>query len=107
MALTAEQMIQKVGGRKFVEMVVNSPKNGKTGAEKDRGIKGRIRFRRCEHGVWIIDNYEPKSCSSCNQEVSTKPRDFKPGFNIGLGCWVESRSEEKQMAKRMGFTEAG
>lgn len=104
--ITADQMIQKYGKQKFVEIVKNSPKNGRTGAEKERGIKGRVRFRRCEHGVWIIDNYEPKPCSECVPESSSKSKEFRPGFNIGLGCWVESRSEEKKIAKRLGMIEA-
>lgn len=107
MAISANDLIDKVGKKKFMEMVVNSPKNGKTGAEKDRGIKGRRRFRMCEHGTWVIDNYKPKPCIKCIPEKVTKPKDFKPTFNIGLGCWVESRSDEKRTAKSLGLTEIG
>lgn len=104
--ITAEQMIDKVGKKKFVDMVVNSPKNGQTGAEKDRGIKGRRKFRMCEHGTWIIENYEPKPCAKCIPEVQTKPKDFRAGFNIGLGCWVESRQEERAASRALGLREA-
>jgi len=105
--MTTDQMIQRFGKRGFLELAANSPKNGKTGHEKDRGIKGRRRFKMCEHGVWVIENYEPKKCLKCIPESWTKPIDFKPGFNIGLGCWVESRSEEKRVAKSLGLVEAG
>lgn len=105
--ISAEQMIEKVGKQKFVEMAVHSPKNGKTGAEQDRGIKGRRKFRMCEHGTWVIENYEPKTCAKCVPEVVTKPKDFRAGFNIGLGYWVESRAEEKQIAKSLGLVERG
>lgn len=104
--ITSDKMIEKLGKRKFVDMVVNSQKNGKTGAEKDRGIKGRRKFRMCEHGFWIIDNYEPKRCPNCVTEVQTKTKDFRAGFNIGLGCWVESRQEEKTACKVLGLREA-
>lgn len=104
--ISAEQMIEKVGKEKFVEMVTNSPKNGKTGAEKDRGIKGRRKFRMCQHGNWVIENYKPKQCPKCVPDIQTKPKDFRPGFNIGLGYWVESRQEEKQVAKSLGLREA-
>lgn len=108
MALSADQMIEAYGKEKFAEMVKNSPKNGPTGAERDRGIKGRVKFRYCQHGVALIDNYEPtKGCIKCQPEGYTKPKDFRPGFNIGLGYYVESRSEEKAIAKRLGLTEAG
>jgi hypothetical protein len=105
--ISAEQMIDKVGKDKFVEMVTHSQKNGQTGAEKDRGIKGRRKFRMCEHGTWVIENYEPRHCSKCVPEVVTKPKDFRAGFNIGLGYWVESRSEEKAVAKSLGLIERG
>ena len=105
---TAEELIKKMGKKEFTKFVANSQKNGKTGYEKDRGIKGRIKHRRCQHGVWIIDNYEPKPCNECmDLPKDTKIREFKPTFNIGLGCYVESRSEEKRIAKSMGLEEAG
>jgi hypothetical protein len=105
--ISAEQMIDKVGKAKFIEMAVNSPRNGKTGAEKDRGIKGRRKFRMCEHGTWVIENYEPKPCVKCVPEIATKSKDFRAGFNAGLGYWVESRSEEKAVAKSLGLVERG
>lgn len=105
--MTADQMIQRFGKKKAVDMMVNCPRNGKTGAEKDRGIKGRVRFKMCEHGKWVVENYEPKPCADCIPEIATKGKDFKPYFNIGLGAFVESRSEEKRYAKKIGLVEAG
>lgn len=106
---TAEQMIQAMGKEKFVETIKNAPKNSPTKHDRSRGIKGRIKHRRCQHGVWVIEDYEPKKCDECAQERTRykKSRDFRPTFNMGLGCWVESRSEEKQIAKSMGLEEAG
>lgn len=107
--MSAEQIIDKFGKKKFLEMAHNQP-NGRTGAQKDRGIKGRIKFRYCEHGTCLIDNYEPqKPCGKCHdiEEVQTKSKDFRPYFNAGLGYYVESRSEEKRCAKMLGLVEAG
>lgn len=105
---TAEELISRMGKKGFVDFVAKNQKNGKTGAQKDRGIKGRVRHRRCQHGVWIIEDYEPKDCVAClGMPKETKVKDFRPSFNIGLGCYVESRSEEKRIAKSMGLEEAG
>lgn len=106
--IKAHDMIKRHGKEKFVQIAVNCKRNGKTGAEKQRGIKGRIKYRSCQHGKVLIDNWEPKDhCNDCFGEVQTKSKDFIPYFNMGLGGWVESRSDEKRAAKRLGLQEAG
>lgn len=106
--ITADEMMNKVGKQKFIEMAVNSQR-GVTGAQiqHKRRFGTNIKHKMCEHGNWVIENYEPKKCKECFEEVDTKLPDFKPNFNIGLGCWVESRSDEKRAAKRLGLVEAG
>lgn len=105
--MTFEQMKKKMGTKKAIDTVTHCRRNGPTGADRDRGVKGRVRYRMCEHGTFIIENYEPKICEKCIPEVRTKGKDFQPYFNIGLGAWVESRSEEKRVAKSKGLVEAG
>lgn len=105
--ISAQDLLNRVGKRKFIEITSRLSPNGKTGHDRSRGIKGRVRFRMCEHGTWIIDNYEPKPCLKCVPVRATKGKDFRPYFNVGLGHWVESRSEEKKVAKSLGLTEAG
>ncbi len=106
--MNAVDMIHTMGKKGFVDTVMNSQKNGQTGAQRERGIKGRIKYRQCEHRVWVIDNYEYKGCEKCDgKPKQTKAKDFRAGFNVGLGCWVNSRSEEKRIAKGMGLVEAG
>lgn len=101
-------LIEKLGKRAFVEFCQNNRSNQPSGHDKTRGIKGRIKWSRCEHGAWVIENYEPRVCEACyGKPRSTKARDFKPYFNIGLGAFVESRSEEKRLAKSKGYQEAG
>lgn len=102
------QLIEKLGKRKAVDFMVNSRSNQPTGFDKTRGIRGRVRWSRCQHGKWVIDNYEPQICEQC-QEIPkiTKAKDFKPYFNIGLGAFVESRAEERSLAKSKGYQEAG
>jgi hypothetical protein len=101
------QIIEKLGKRKAVEFMVNSRSNQPTGFDRTRGIRGRVKWRMCEHGTWVIENYEPRKCERCYTERQTKPKDFKPYFNIGLGAFVESRSEEKRLARSKGYLEAG
>lgn len=103
-------LIKKLGKEKFTEFVVNNRNREKTQADKMRGIKGRIRFRMCEHGVWVISNYKPGPCLNCQINRDNKPTkllDFKPYFNIGLGCYVESRQDEKAVVKARNLEESG
>lgn len=105
--IEANRMIDKLGKRKFVETASHCKRPGKSKHEQDRGIKGRVRYRMCEHGKWIIENYEPRVCPKCVHYNRTKPKDFNPYFNVGLGGWVESRADEKRSARRAGLEEAG
>ena len=106
--MTYEQIVKKMGKKKAVEFITENRSNENTAHEKTRGIRGRVRFRRCEHRVWVIDNYEAKPCLKCmGVGVNLKPKEFKPYFNVGLGAFVESRGEEKRLAKSMGLQEAG
>ena len=103
-----QALIDKLGKRKAAEFMQNNRSNQPTAFDKTRGIKGRVKFSRCEHGTWVIENYEQKHCNHCyGKERSTKPKDFKPYFNVGLGAFVESRSEEKRIARQMSLVEAG
>ena len=104
--MSFEQMCKTMGKSKATAMAVRCQGRNKTKAQQDRGIKGRIRYRRCEHGVWIIDNYVSKKCAKCVPADVSRP-EFQPYFNAGLGHWVESRSEEKRCAKSLGLVEAG
>jgi hypothetical protein len=100
------QMCKKMGKAKAMDMAVKCQGRNKTKAQSERGIKGRVRYRRCDHGVWIIDDYKPKVCKKCVPQDISRP-EFSPYFNAGLGHWVESRSEEKRCAKSLGLVEAG
>lgn len=103
-----QDLIDKLGKRGAVEFMQNHRSNQPTGFDRTRGIKGRIRHRRCEHGIWVIQDYEPKRCVKCHgKPKNTKSKDFRPYFNMGLGAYVESRSEEKKLAKSLGLGEAG
>lgn len=145
---TAEELISRMGKKGFVDFVTKNQKNGKTGAQRDRGIKGRVKAKYCSHGVWVMEDYIDRLCVGCHgvsekdvkihnllmkcyylfpifkdkilkiaesyrvskasiQVSYGKLADFRPSFNLGLGCWVESRSEERRIAKSMGLEEAG
>ena len=102
------ELIDKLGKKGFRDFVVNNRSNQPTGHDRTKGIRGRIKFQRCEHGVWTVENYEPRRCEKCHGKPRvTKAKDFKPYFNIGLGAFVESRSEERHLAKAKGYVEAG
>ena len=105
--ITFEQLTKKMGTNGAKEFAVRSKGIEKTEHEKTCGIKGRIRHRMCEHGTWVIKDYEPQECPRCNAPRPTKGLDFRPYFNVGLGAFVESRGEEKRLAKKLGLQEAG
>lgn len=109
--ITAKDMVKKLGKKKFVETVTNS-QHGQTGADLERARrwgKGKTCMKICQHGKVTIRDFQPtKACEACDSSTAvTKSRDFQPHFNAGLGCWVESRSEEKRVARSMGLLEAG
>lgn len=104
----AAKMVEKMGKQAFVNMAMQTNKNEKTGYEKTKGIRGRIKHRLCPHKVWVIENYEARPCAQCSgMPKGTKAKAFRPYFNQGLGAFVSSRSEEKRIAKSMGLVEAG
>lgn len=109
MAIEYQTIINKLGKEKATEFIKESRLNQPTGADRERGIRGRIRFNICGHGVVKIDEYEPTGnhCVKCDGMLVTKPKEFKPYFNIGLGCFVESRQDEKRAAKSKGLIENG
>jgi len=110
MIIPKHDLIKRFGKRGFVKFAVNHRNTREmTGAERahSRRWGKNVKAKMCEHGVWVIDNYKTKKCELCFPETRTKPRDFVPYFNLGLGAYVESRSDEKKCAKRMNLEETG
>jgi len=106
--IEATDMIEKMGKRKFVEFALRNQTPGQRmlDIQKRRRWGRNVKFRKCEHGVWTIDNYVHKRCPKCYASV-TKPPDFQPHFNHGLGVYVESRSDLKKAAKLKGLIHVG
>ena len=109
MIVDKQEIINKLGKKGFEDFVKKHKSNQPTGHDRTKGIKGRIKFRTCSHGNWVIYNFEPKECPRCVSEwnQNSKPRDFQPYFNMGLGCYVESRQDERKAAKKLGLRENG
>jgi hypothetical protein len=109
--IEATDLLQKMGKKKFIEYASKSQK-GETMAKKEkreRWGKGKVFTRICEHNkITIRCGKETHACSACDSSTSyTKLRDFEPHFNMGLGCYVESKSEMKQLAKDRGMVNIG
>lgn len=102
------EALQKMGPTKFKEMVMKGQK-GKTMHDRQRGVRGRVKYRQCQHAVWIVDNYVDKVCDKCLEEMGgfEKGREFQPHFNVGLGCWIESKSEMMKVAKKNNMIHIG
>ena len=100
--IEAKELVKKMGKKKFIEFATHS-QSKQTGAYLERQRRwGKASERYCTtcHG-WF------KDACKCHKDSRTKNPDFQPYFNIGLGCYVESRSEEKRVAKTKGLREAG
>lgn len=106
--IDAATISEKLGKRKFKEFVESNRPRGKNQEEYERGRKwGRIRFRMCKHMVWIIDDYQNKSCNKCVPVSKSKGRDFEPHFNIALGGYIESKTDFKKALKEAGAVHVG
>jgi len=110
--ITFREMMRRVGQEKAIDIAVHNRPGEKTNFEKTRGIKGRVKFRTCKHGNWIIENYEPKDCYLCILEAEVKPNvfsfrcDTREYFNIGTGTYGTT-SEHRKYARSKGLEEAG
>lgn len=103
--ITAETIMEKLGKEKGVEFILKNKSKEKTGAERDRGVKGRVKHRRCSHGVWVIENYEVKNCKDCSGVESGFPGMIihsQEYFNIGTGTFG-TETDHRKAAKGMGL----
>src|SRR3990167_9397145 len=97
-------MVRKLGKKKFVEFVTHS-RSGETMAERRRKTRwGTPKMTMCSHGVWIVEDYKPNGkCKVCNRAHKvTKLPNFEPHFNLGLGGWIESRSDLNRIVRETG-----
>lgn len=101
------QIVQKMGKEGARQFIANNQHGERQCDYEKRHSKGRVKFKMCEHNIWIIENYEPKECQKCHKEPVKKSSEFKPHFNMGLGCYVESKHELKREAKRQGLIHIG
>lgn len=109
--MTFQEMSKRIGKRRAVDVAVHSRAKGPTGFDRTRGIKGRIKFRTCRHGRWVIENYIAKECPDCTASSQTAevfsvhydPREY---FNIGTGTYGTT-SEHRKYARANGLVEAG
>ena len=108
--ITKEQLVSKLGKDGFRKFVLANKDKAPTGAERERGIKGRVKFRKCEHGTWVIENYEPRPCEGCHGESRSEVPAIHVSsyeyFNIGTGTYGTNQ-EHRKYAKRMGLREDG
>jgi hypothetical protein len=109
--IEAKEIMKKLGKDKFVEFVSNAQDSSQTGAaiqHRRRWGKGRTFMAHCIHGIKTIDNYEPTNeCSKCIGINRDKSGEFKPYFNLGLGVYCETRSDERKVAKQKGLVCVG
>ena len=111
---TAVELVNELGKPKALELMNHATcKHEDTLAvRKHRRRWGtNIRYKKCEHGVWVIDDYKPRYCPECHREaIRSKPtigKDFQPYFDMGLGCYVETKQDRKRAMRTQGLEEAG
>lgn len=109
--ITGREMIKKLGKDNFVKFALQNKDKEKTGAELAHGRRwGRnVKDKLCEHGVWVIKNYEPQECDKCTPETegsfSIKENSHEY-FNAGTGSYG-TNSEHRKFAKARGMGERG
>ena len=90
-------------------------RNGETAHSRRAGVRGRVKYRSCEHGSVLIDDYMPtgKRCEGCEKK---RPRLYgkapyavknDPFFNFGLGCVTENTRHAEKIAKQRGLQPMG
>lgn len=109
--IEAAQLMQKMGKEKFTQFVLNNKDKERTGAERAHANRfgKNVRHRKCEHGVWVIENFEPKPCKGCHKDSNDAPAFVVHSheyFNMGTGTYGTT-SEHRKYAKSKGLTECG
>ena len=106
--ITSDQLISKLGKQGFKRFANEHMDRGENqGDIERRAARGsNIKSRLCEHGIWVIDNYERKHCNKCHG-VATKRKDFKPTFNLVTGTFYESKKELVDDYKSRGYNFIG
>lgn len=108
--IPAEKMIEKMGKSSFAEFATRQKGKRLVDHEKSRRWgRGTVNFRICEHNkVTIRNGRETKECNPCQSSTGvTKTKDFEPHFNLGLGGYVESKSDMNRAAKQAGLIPIG
>jgi hypothetical protein len=78
-----------------------------------RGIKGRVRYRACGHGVIFIDDFKETGniCETCNPIIEKMEtfnlENTQEFFNHGLGCVTYGTRDAEKKAKKMGLIPIG
>ena len=107
--ITQDQLISKLGKEGYTKFVVNNSNSGTERMLDIRRKTGRgtnIKDRMCQHGVWVIDNYERKLCKECIPP-DRNVNNFKPFVSIATGNYYESKSEMLHDYKKNGMTWIG
>ena len=108
--IDAQTMMNKIGKKKFIDLATHSqPKQTGAYLQKLRRF-GKSKHKMCQHGIWIIENYERKECKSCTPfQVDGAPAlhlDSAEYFNAGTGTYGTNK-EHRKYARQLGLREAG
>ena len=105
-------LMKRLGKKKFVDFVLNNRDKAPTLAQEQHARRWgtNVKHKMCSHGVWIIENYEPKFCDKCfmGKEVNAPSIhvNFHEYFNMGTGTYGTNK-EHRRAARSMGLGEAG
>ena len=109
--ITQDQLIEKLGKQGYQDFVLrNRDKSERMIDIESRKPKGRVKFKMCQHGIVIIDDFESKDeCAKCklakNDAVSCG--EFHPFLSIATGNYYESKSEMKRDYKSHRMQQVG
>lgn len=90
-------------------------RNAETIHSRTEGVRGRVKYRSCQHGTVVIDDYKPTGnrCEECERRAplifDRAPAAIKndPFFNFGLGCVTENTRQAEKIARQRGLEPMG
>ncbi len=101
---TFDELVGKYGLKRARECAeIRNPNEPIPGTRRRTKIWSRI-CPRCR--TFDISGGKYIGCKCGGVEKQTKLRDFKPHFNLGLGCYVESKQDEIDVMKKKGLRRA-
>ena len=119
--ITKDQIVRTEGKyalKHYIEKFKNHEPQGHEIKRLQLKKSSMVKHKKCHHGVWVIENYEPKVCSKClvegQEHYEKRSKKYghvhivpegEPYFNLATGV-VGTDKEQDTYAKARGMERA-